>query len=525
MMKTRTFSGTKDPNIQAHETAHRAIARKAAADSIVLLKNEQSLLPISTDKPIALYGAGATHTVKGGTGSGDVNERYSVSIADGLEQAGYRMTTRDWLTEYDRQFTEAREQWKASIWEETERRSGGTDAFFEVYSMTPFSYPAGNLTIDKTEADIAIYVLSRVAGENADRYEKKGDYYLSDEEAQLLEIVCTLNPNFVLVLNTGGQVDLSFVDAYENIRAILQISQLGCEGGNGFADVLSGRVTPSGKLVDTWTFHYGDYPNSATFSHNNGNVEKEYYQEGIYVGYRYFDTFEIPVRYGFGFGLSYTDFSIDVADIRVVTSDRTGTGNTVRSLRSDEITTKDIAVTVSVKNTGEREGKETVQIYVSCPQERMKKEYRRLVAFAKTPCLHPGDSVDMKIAFGAYDLASYCEKTPGWVLEKGIYGIFVGNSLESAVLAGSIQITEDELLVKTEHICPVKESFEELEGPTERVQKRRNAWLAQTASLPCVVLHPDDFSAQTTIYGKMCERIPDDVKAFVDSLSLDHLIQ
>lgn len=512
-MKTRVFSGTTTQEVQPYELAHREVARQAAAESIVLLKNEGGLLPVSLTAPIALYGAGVGHTIKGGTGSGDVNERYSVTIREGLEQAGYRITTEDWLDDYDRRFTAAREQWRDEIWAAADSSPDGALRLFDVYAKRPFVYPAGDLNVRKTEADIAVYVLSRVAGEGADRFEKEGDYYLSKEEAQLIEAICAAYPKVVLVINAGGQVDLSFLDTYENIAAVLQISQLGCEGGNAFADVLCGKVSPSGKLTDSWAWQYADYPNSATFSHNNGNVEKEYYREGIYVGYRYFDTFEVPVRYGFGFGLGYTDFAIQTTDIS--------------ACREMGKKTK-ITVTVSVTNTGAKEGRETVQVYVSCPQEKMAKEYRRLVGFAKTKLLQPGESEELKISFTPYELASYCEKTPGWVLEKGIYGIFVGNSLESSSLAGTVQAAADQILVKTENICPLQEALDELSAPAEKIQARRAAWLAEaegTGALPAVQLGEADFAAETVVYGEETARIPENVKQFVDTLTEEQLIQ
>ncbi|MCD8053661.1 MAG: glycoside hydrolase family 3 C-terminal domain-containing protein [Lachnospiraceae bacterium] len=508
-MKTRTFSGTTNPDVQPYEIAHRAVARKAAADSIILLKNEGAVLPVPTDQPIALYGAGAGRTIKGGTGSGDVNERYSVTIQEGLEQAGYRITTKDWLEDYDRQFTAAREQWRDEIWEAADRGEGGALGLFDIYSKKQFAYPAGCLSVGKTEAEIAVYVLSRVAGEGADRYDREGDYYLSKEEKQLIANICAVYPQVVLVINTGGQVDLSFADEYK-IPAILQISQLGCEGGNGFADVFSGKVAPAGKLTSTWAYRYEDYPNSATFSHNNGDVENEPYHEGIYVGYRYFDAFEVPVRYGFGFGLGYTRFSLRVLDLA-------GSGREEKK--------PVLSVKVFVKNVGTASGRETVQVYASCPQERMVKEYRRLVGFAKTKELKPGESEEVTVSFSAYDLASYCEKTPGWVLEQGVYGIFVGNSLEEAALSGTVRIDADQILVKTENICPLTEELEMLAAPEEKVQARRAAWLQaeSTVSLPNVLLTAEDFSTETVVYGQDADRIPEDVKEFVDSLTVEQM--
>ncbi len=509
-VKSRTFTGTTDPSEQPFELRHRAVARRAAAEGIVLLKNEGGLLPISTGTPLALYGAGAGCTVKGGTGSGDVNERYSVSIVEGLKNAGYPITTEDRIAAYAEQYQKAREAWRDEIWAAWDAEEKGSNAFI-AYSERPFRVPAAEANIIKTQAEVALYVLSRVAGEGADRFAAPGDYYLAEEEARQLAQICALYPSVVLVLNTGGQVDLSVLDKYPNISAALQISQLGCEGGNAFSDVLSGKVTPSGKLSATWATRYEDYPNSATFSHNNGNVEQERYYEGIYVGYRYFDTFRVPVRYGFGFGLSYTAFSIDLVTLTV---------------QDNEPGKPELRLSVTVQNTGKTcAGKETVQVYVSCPQSKLEKEYRRLVAFGKTKLLAPGESQRLELTIPVYALASYDEQAPGWLLEQGLYGIFVGSSLEGAALAGSLVLETDRILVKTKNICPLQEELDELRAPAGLVETLRANSLAQADRLPQVRLTGAAFSTETIAYGGAARQIPDEVRAFVDTLSVEQLIQ
>ncbi len=508
-MKVRTLGGTTSPEIQPYETEHRKVARAAAADSIVLLKNENQLLPVACGTPVALYGAGAGHTVKGGTGSGDVNERYSVTIAEGLRQAGYPLTTEDWLEDYDRKYTQARQAWKDAIWAEADKDQTDAMSLFQVYSGMPFSLPAGSIPTVKTAADTAVYVLSRISGEGADRYYRPGDYLLSDEEEQLIDAVCSLYPQVVLVLNCGGQVDLSFTDRHPNILSILQISQLGCEGGNGFADVFSGRTVPSGKLAATWAYHYEDYPSSASFSHNDGNTDKEYYEEGIYVGYRYFDSFEIPVRYGFGYGLSYTEFSHGKAELTLEKGQDT-----------------QICVSVPVTNTGHQySGREAVEVYASSPQQTQDAEYRRLAGFAKTDVLAPGQTQTVTVRFSPYDLSSYSENDSGWLLEAGIYGIFEGTSLQESRLIGTVQVGCGRLLVQTGHICPLKAPMKELAGPSSLIRARRAVWMAEKDNYPAVFLTDDDLSSQIISYGGEYERIPEQVRDFVDSLSEDQLIR
>ena len=292
-IKKRPFYGSRTEDVLSYEKAHRTIARKAAAEGIVLLKNEKQILPLEQGSKVAIYGAGANHTVKGGTGSGDVNERENVTIYQGLVNAGYCVANKDWIDEYDKIYADARNAWRDEIMKTTsEHGSENGTYFFEAYSTTPF-FMSGEPDITKTEADTAIYVLSRIAGEGADRFNKPGDYYLTEQEKKNIGDICEYYQNVILVINTGGLVDLSFTEQYENIYAVLQLVQPGMEGGNAFADVISGKVTPSGKLTDTWAKNYEDYPNALTYSHVNGNVCKEKYEEGIYVGYRYFDSFKV----------------------------------------------------------------------------------------------------------------------------------------------------------------------------------------------------------------------------------------
>ena len=261
----------------------------------------------------------------------------------------------------------------------------------------------------------------------------------------------------IVILNVGGQIDLSYILSIPNVKAILNIVQPGMEGGNALADILSGKVTPSGKLTDTWAKKYSDFPNSATFSHNNGNIQTEKYEEGIYVGYRYFDSFHVDVEYPFGFGLSYTNFDIQPGEISV-------DGNTV-------------SVEVTVKNTGDTfSGKEVVQVYVSCPQEILPKEYRRLCGFAKTRLLKPQESETLKITFPAKSMASFDEKAASWMVENGLYGIWVGNSSQNVVLSGALTVKEDVVLEKVQHICPLKEELEEIVRPEAMIREWEAAW-------------------------------------------------
>ena len=464
-VKARTFSGTTSNEVTQREIANRALARKAAAEGFVLLKNEGHFLPAPKGGKIALYGAGAVKTIKGGTGSGDVNERDYVTIAQGMKNAGYEVTTEGWLDSYVKVYDQAREDWKAAILKKAEKMES-PNAFFEAYSSTPFFMPCGEkIDVDAAKADgadTAVFVMARIAGENKDRFDKEGDYFISEEERVLLAQVCESYKDVVLVINTGGLMDLAFADAFDNIRSIVQYVQAGQEGGNAFADVFTGAVTPSGKMTDTWAKTYNDYPGAEVYSYKSGDLTKERYEEGIFVGYRYFDTFLVPVRYGFGYGMSYTDFVITVGKVRV---SNPGTMD------------PKVSVEVTVKNTGDTyAGKEVVQIYVSCPQGELVKEFRRLAGFGKTKLLAPGEEQQMTITFPLYQLASYSEDQAAWILEPGKYGIWVGNELNTSVLSGALELDQEAVMVQCENICPLKEELKEIMPFAKKVQARELAW-------------------------------------------------
>ncbi len=504
-LKERTFAGTTNPEIQPWETEHRKVARRAAAEGIVLLKNEDHVLPLKEGSVIALYGAGVGKTIKGGTGSGDVNEREKVSICEGMKNAGFQITTEAWINRYNEIYDKARQDWKNDILSRT-GHGADTMSFFEVYSTTPFNMPAGD-KIEKSagdEAENAIYVLSRIAGEGMDRQADKGDYYLKDEEYEMLADICANYENVIVVINAGAQVDLSFMDEFTNIKALLTIVQPGMEGGNAFADVVSGRVNPSGKLTDTWAYKYEDYPNAETFSHNNGNVETEVYEEGMYVGYRYFDTFDVPVRYGFGFGLSYTDFEINDYCL-------------------ESLDNKKLTVSVQVKNIGKVSGKEVVQVYASLTGGILEKEAHRLVAYAKTSELKPGESEKITVEISMEHLTSYDEKRAAWILESGFYGIWV---LADAKLCGGVKLDKEVILRQVKNLFPLKQELDEktqTSGKTLSREKEAEK-LAAEQKLNVAELHATDFTTEVIEYKKNSELCEKDALDFVNTLTEEELI-
>ena len=510
--KVRTFNGTTSPEVTQRETDHRKIAREAAAEGFVLLENKDHVLPLTKGSKVGLYGAGAIRTIKGGTGSGDVNERDSVNIFQGMKKAGYDVTSSEWLEDYDKCYVQARLDWKNEIF----TKMNGDDAkFFDAYSATPFFVPSGN-PIDEEKAaadgaDTAFFVLARIAGENKDRFDTEGDYFISKEEKAILAQVSKCYKNVVLVINTGGLMDLAFVEEFDNIRSILQYVQAGQEGGNAFADVVSGDVTPSGKMTDTWAKDYYDYPGAEVYSYKSGDLFKEKYEEGIFVGYRYFDTFEVPVRYSFGYGMSYTEFEIRTDDIRV-----SGRG----------MMNPKVSVTVTVTNTGDTyAGKEVVQVYASCPQGKLVKEFRRLAGFGKTKLLAPKESQTMTITFPLYQLTSYEEESASWILEPGMYGIWVGNDLNTSVLSGALELDEKAVMTACENICPLKEELNEITPDAEKVQAREAAWQKEVKEkrMSVIELKAAEIPTEKVDYQPVPEELPGKAGKIVDSLSVDQL--
>ena len=437
-----TYSGTMDHKPSKREKEHRILARKAAEKGIVLLKN-QGILPLSLSLPVALLGRGGEKTVKGGTGSGDVNNRENISILRALEEAGVTITSTDWIRDYHNRYENARLTWKEKVLEDAKKAENPFDA----YAENPFAMPEGRLISDKNlqGAKAVIYVISRISGEGKDRRREKGDYYLSQNEEEDLLYLHEKQVPVILILNSGGPVELTdILEKAENIQAVLYISQLGQEGGYAVADILLGKAVPEGKLTSTWARRYEDYPSARTFGYLNGDLEKDEYKEGIYIGYRYFDTFSVRPLFPFGYGLSYTSFSIGFQGL--------------------EIGEKNIELTVSVKNTGEcYSGREVVQVYITAPQNGEGKEYKRLAGFAKTGLLQPGQEQEIKIRIEQKELASFREESHQWSIDKGSYGLWIGNSGASLILAAKITVSETKVIENTHRVCPKQRDFSDLQ--------------------------------------------------------------
>ncbi len=403
---------------------NQEIARSLAAEGIVLLENN-GILPIKKRGNIALFGGGARDTVKGGTGSGDVNADIVINVEQGLINAGFTITTAKWLKRMEKAKKRAGKAYILWLMKTAKKEKL---PLVSVYLSNPMKeVKPEDITkrdIKDAAADTAIYVISRNSGEGSDRKYEKGDYLFFDEEVEQLKLLTENFEHVIVVLNVGGVMNLSEINQLEGIDAILLMSQLGCQGGNALADILTGNVTPSGKLADTWAKDYWDYPSSKNFSHNNGDVNDEFYSEEIYVGYRYFDTNNVECQYGFGYGKSYTDFSILTEKIAK--------------------TPENIELSVKVKNIGDTySGKEVVQIYANAPKGKIKKADRVLVGFEKTKLLNPGEEEILNIRIDMDSMASYAVEQEAWLLERGIYKLYVGNSLENAKESYEFVIEED----------------------------------------------------------------------------------
>ncbi|MDE7312867.1 MAG: glycoside hydrolase family 3 C-terminal domain-containing protein [Eubacterium sp.] len=468
--KHTLHSGTKEPGRSGREMAHSRLARELAAEGMVLLKND-GLLPLECTAPVALLGSGAAQTVKGGIGSGDVNNREHISIYRGFLEAGIMVTSKGWLEDYQERYRKARHQWKEKVLEDAKK----VENPFDAYAENPFALPDGRRVTeaDLTGACAAVYVISRISGEGKDRRKSKGDYYLSDREKEDLMFLSQMQLPTVLVLNVGAPVELTdILKEAGQIRAVLHISLPGQEGGYAVADVLFGKAVPGGRLTATWAKRYEDYPSADSYGYLNGNVKTEEYQEGIFVGYRYFDTFGIQPLYPFGFGLSYSTFSIVCKGVRV-----SGTRFTAE---------------VQVKNTGEAySGKEVAQVYVTLPQTGIAKEYQRLAGFAKTDMLSPGQSQRLTIEAGQKQLASFNEELHAWVVEAGRYGIWVGKHSASLELAAVLEVLETVILEQTEAVCRKTADFQDLK-PDSAVRTKAEEWMeaARTARVPVILLEP-----------------------------------
>ena len=470
----RGYSGCTDKNfVSEEEKSGRLVARKAAEEGIVLLKND-GVLPLDKDVPLAVFGGGALHTEKSGIGSGEVNNRGNVSIADGLKACGFNICDNDWLDDYQKVYENSLMEWTDYVI--------SSENIWNAYTGKPFRMPAGRkITADDVKgADCSLCVISRTAGEGCDRKAEKGDFFLTDNEKRDIEELSSLGQRIILIINTGSIVDITEAAENENVKGILYIGQPGMEGGSALASILSGAVSPSGKLTDTWAESVSDYPGTKEFIENaSPNTIK--YTEGIFVGYRYFDMFKRKkVLFPFGFGLSYTDFLIKNQKL---------SGDTESGMD------KFFTVSFLVKNIGEKySGKCVVQIYAACPVGKLDKELKRLIGFAKTSNLKPGEEEKLSVEIPVKNLASFSEDDSAWIIEKGCYRIYTGQSSDSIELIGSLSADRDYMIERTSHILPLQKKLKEKKAFSGRGLSYQKKDSKKLDKLQILKLSPSEYS-------------------------------
>jgi len=453
ILQSPKFKGYKFSN-KPDLKANAIVTREAASEGMVLLKNEGSALPLASDiKKLAVFGNTSYEIITGGTGSGDVNEAYSVSLVEGLQNAGYTL---------NQNLMDLYNGYLKAVKEGRPRSRGFMMGSIPVPELVVNSDLANSMV---NVADAALITIGRNSGEGYDRKAEKGDFYLTDSEFDLIKTVSEIfhskNKKVIVILNIGGVIETASWKSYPD--AILLAWQGGQETGNSIADVLSGKVNPSGKLASTFPVKYDDVPSAKNFpgkvidqsqqqqgeqdmisAFMRPRASEVTYEEGIYVGYRYYNTFNVPVSYEFGYGLSYTTF--EYSNLKL----------------SSETFSKSLTVSVDVKNTGKVAGKEVVQLYLSAPAVRLHKPESELKGFAKTRLLQPGESQTLTFVLDPMSLASFDEATSSWIADAGKYTVKIGASSRDIKLTGQFNLTKDITVKKETPALAPKVKFTEL---------------------------------------------------------------
>lgn len=428
--KMKGYAYSSKPDLKAHAE----LARLAASEGMVLLKNKESALPVKADvKNLALFGSLSYDFIAGGTGSGNVYKAYTVSLSEGLINAGYILDKK--LSNLYNTFVEKE---GAKIKDQAAKNP--------LMLLPQLSQPILKESLIKESAknnDVAIITIGRSSGEMDDR-PLEGDYYLTKEEHNLInkvsEVYHAQGKKVIVVLNIGAVIETSTWK--DKVDGILLAWLPGQEAGNSVADVLSGKINPSGKLTMTIPVKFEDIPRAHEFQgtpkENPTDVE---YKDGIYVGYRYFNTFNVKPDYEFGYGLSYTTF--DYSNINV----------------SDKEFKNEIYITVDIKNTGETAGKEIVQLYLSAPKGAVDKPIKELKAFAKTRLLQPGEQQTLYFRLTSKDLASFNTNESAWIADKGIYKIEIGSSSLNTKQTSSFKLNESKVVEKVNDVMNNDRNF------------------------------------------------------------------
>ncbi|GAB6099708.1 beta-glucosidase [Halanaerocella petrolearia] len=433
----------KTPNFKDYDYSNNPplksdakLARKAATEGMILLKNKESVLPLSNNSKIGLFGNGQVETVKGGTGSGDVHSAYTISIAQGLNE--YFNLDQGLLNRYRDYVTKLRGL------KEYQKDPKNFFAQKPRIPEKPLKKRELKTVVDNTE--VGVIVIARNSGENADRKNKEGDFLLTNKEKKMISRVSSTyhkaGKKVVVVLNIGGVMEVA--SWRDQVDSILLAWQPGQEAGYAVADVLSGAVNPSGKLATTFPMEYSDVPSADNFPGNDSqNPTKVFYEEGIYVGYRYYDKFNVKPAYEFGYGLSYTDFKY--SNLRL-------SSNTFK----DEMT-----VTVNITNTGDVAGKEVAQLYLNAPANEVNKPVQELKGFAKTRLLKPSETQTVTFKIDAKDLASFINgdsvwSDDAWRAETGQYEVRIGASSRDIRKKVSFKLNQDLIVEKVNDVLKPK---------------------------------------------------------------------
>jgi beta-glucosidase len=429
------------PSLKPDLEAHAKIAREAAAEGMVLLKNENSALPLNKDQTLAVFGKTSYDLIAFGTGSGSVrSHKYRVSVNDGLKSAGFNV-----LTDMEKDYTEYIEKLKRENIvppyfdtpkhrKDNDIKGNQSPPHFKT-RLVAFSkeqgVPIKKISKYESESDAALITLGRSGGEN---YEN-GYLPITQVEFNLVRDVCDVyhsaGKKVIVVLNVGGVWETaSWRDSPD---AILMAWQPGQEGGHAVVDILTGAVNPSGKLPDSFPLKYETVPSAGSFPGEPAeNPTNTFYKEGIYVGYRYYDSFDVPTAYEFGYGMSYTSF--DYSDLE---------------LSSNSFSSK-MQVTVTVTNSGEVAGKEIVQLYLAAPQTEIEKPVQELKGFAKTELLQPGDSQQLSFELDERSLASFWSGISAWKADRGDYEVRIAASSKDIRLKASFNLPND-IIVEEVH--------------------------------------------------------------------------
>ena len=475
-----------------------ALVRRVAADGAVLLKNN-GVLPLEKGTRVSLFSRVSESWFYVGYGSGgDVNRPYEVSLCDGIRNC---------------EGLEINEE-LAGIYEKWGKEHPINHGY---WGKWPFYYPDMPLTdalVSRAAnvSDVAVVTIGRSAGEDRDCKLEKGSYYLTDDEMKMLYLTTKFFKKVVVLLNVGGIIDMSWTQEFgDRIGAVMYVWQGGMESGNAVADLLSGKVSPSGKLTDTIALDYNDYISSANF----GNKDYLYYSEDVYVGYRHFETFaKDKVLYPFGFGLSYSEFAYSSAKAKSVDGG--------------------FEISVKVKNTGKCTAKEAVQLYLEKPCGKLGNPSRELVAFAKTANLEPNKSETLTLFVPDYSLASYddCGDTGNkfaYVIEKGEYKFHLGKNVRDTKEVFSFYQEKDEVYIQHKQASAPRESFEIIcarEGSSGRVEKIKNVY-TQKFDLGARIINnlPGDIEMTGDCGIKLSDvkSGKNTIQEFVAQLSLDEL--